>query len=86
MPRNRRSRPAGGGSSNIVDATSTTENGSTHNSVNKVLEQLIGSQICGGCESCDAFQTVAARRPGAYVLTVHHDAWCPEQQDREGRL
>ena len=55
-------------------------------SVGDLLLQFIGLQIYGGCESCDAVQTVAARGPGVYVLTVHHDEWCPEQQVREGQL
>jgi len=40
------------------------------------LEATIGRQIPGGCEDCDAFQTVERMHPGVYVLHVHHDATC----------
>jgi len=45
------------------------------------LDAMTGSRIPGGCDDCDAYQTVA-RRPndtwgGVYVLTVHHDDECP---------
>jgi len=49
------------------------------------INNLVGSQIPGGCESCDAFQTFAAHSPSVTILSVHHDAWCPEQKRREGR-
>jgi hypothetical protein len=34
-------------------------------------------RIPGGCEDCDAYQTVEPTEPGVYKLTVHHDASCP---------
>ena len=45
------------------------------------LEAMTGHRIPGGCDDCDAYQTVE-RRPddawgGVYVLTVHHDDGCP---------
>lgn len=36
-----------------------------------------GQQIRGGCESCDAYQTLAEADTGVWSLTVHHDEWCP---------
>ena len=77
----RRIPGAGGpGPSNIVDATSTTENRNTDNSVHEFFEQILGVPSPVGCESCNAAQTAAARRPGAYLLIVHHDGcgqFCP---------
>ncbi len=38
----------------------------------------VGNQrISGGCDDCDAYQTVEPSGPGVYVLTVHHDPSCP---------
>jgi hypothetical protein len=36
-----------------------------------------GEQIPGGCDSCDAYQTVDTPTPGIHMITVHHDDWCP---------
>lgn len=41
------------------------------------LEQLTGRRFPGGCDDCNAFQTVERVDAGLYVLTVHHDATCP---------
>ena len=46
-----------------------------------MLEDLTGRRLPGGCDDCDAYQTVM-RMPedewgGVYILTVHHDAGCP---------
>lgn len=38
---------------------------------------LDGQRIEGGCQHCDAYQTVDPMAAGAWVLTVHHDDWCP---------
>ncbi|WP_159448802.1 hypothetical protein [Demequina sp. NBRC 110053] len=35
-------------------------------------------QIPGGCQDCDAFQTLDETSPGIYVLAVHHDDTCPQ--------
>lgn len=45
------------------------------------LAALVGRRLPGGCDDCDAYQTVR-RLPAdawgsAYVLTVHHDSTCP---------
>ncbi|MGC4174278.1 hypothetical protein [Demequina sp.] len=42
-----------------------------------VFEALMGQRIPGGCEDCDAYQTVEVTAPGIYSLQVHHDATCP---------
>lgn len=38
-----------------------------------------GTRIDGGCDHCDAYQTVSAdpALPGVIKITVHHDDWCP---------
>ena len=42
-----------------------------------VLGPLDGEQIPGGCDTCDAYQTVRPKAAGVWVLTVHHDTGCP---------
>ena len=45
-----------------------------------------GARIPGGCESCDAFQTVEPIRAGVWRIAVHHDAdcaWLRARRDRE---
>lgn len=49
------------------------------------LGPLEGQRIAGGCEQCDAFQTVEAVEAGVWTLTVHHDPDCPFLAKREGR-
>ena len=40
------------------------------------LDQMAGHRMPGGCDDCDAYQTV--RLVGSiYVLAVHHDQTCP---------
>ena len=41
------------------------------------LGPLDGERIPGGCETCDAFQTVEPVAAGVWMTTVHHDEWCP---------
>lgn len=41
------------------------------------LGPLDGERIPGGCETCDAYQTVALATPGVWMTNVHHDDWCP---------
>ena len=41
------------------------------------LEQLTGQRIPGGCDECDAFQTVDTSHAPIYRIAVHHDEWCP---------
>lgn len=43
-----------------------------------VLDVMTGRRLPGGCDDCDAYQTVDEHTPGLYVLEVHHDATCPE--------
>ena len=45
------------------------------------LEDLFGQiedePIPGGCDRCDAYQTMSEESPGVFVLAVHHDDYCP---------
>lgn len=37
---------------------------------------LVGHKIPGGCDECDAFQTVTEESVGVWSLVVHHDDDC----------
>jgi hypothetical protein len=41
------------------------------------LEHLTGRRLPGGCDDCNAYQTVRRVDGRFYVLTVHHDDTCP---------
>lgn len=47
------------------------------NPTRAVLDALTGQQMPGGCDDCDAYQTVTRQDTGVYVLAVHHDDTCP---------
>jgi hypothetical protein len=49
------------------------------NPANAIIASLDGAQVPGGCDHCDAYQTVRAHAdgPGLHKITVHHDEWCP---------
>jgi len=38
---------------------------------------LEGAEIPGGCDFCDAVQTVEPVKAGIWLPTVHHDPRCP---------
>jgi hypothetical protein len=44
-----------------------------------MARQLAGAQIPGGCDECDAYQTMEEDPdlPNAFHVRVHHDDWCP---------
>lgn len=42
------------------------------------LDALTGHKMPGGCDDCTAYQVMTCVADGLYVLTVHHDATCPE--------
>jgi hypothetical protein len=46
-------------------------------SLEDLFSQIEDEPIPGGCDRCDAFQTLDVIEDGVYVLTVHHDDWCP---------
>ena len=50
-----------------------------------LFEQAEDQPIPGGCDRCDAYQTVGEVSPGVWSLVVHHDDWCPFPRSREAR-
>ena len=44
----------------------------------RILGPLDGARIAGGCDYCDAYQTVQPAAAGVWTITVHHDDWCIE--------
>ena len=50
------------------------------------LAGLLGADIDGGCDRCDAYQRVTRHETGTWILTVHHDPTCPVLARHEGRL
>ncbi len=45
--------------------------------VARLLGPLDGARIAGGCECCEAYQTVEPVAAGVWVNTIHHDEGCP---------
>jgi hypothetical protein len=41
------------------------------------LGPLDGKRIPGGCETCNAYQTIEPVEAGMWMINVHHDEWCP---------
>jgi hypothetical protein len=46
-------------------------------SFDDLFRKVHGKQIPGGCDTCDAFQTMDEVSHGVHMLTVHHDDDCP---------
>jgi hypothetical protein len=44
--------------------------------LSEIFEALAGKRIEGGCDRCNAFQTVS-KDYGVHIIHVHHDDWCP---------
>lgn len=42
-----------------------------------LLGPLEGARIPGGCESCDAYQTVEPIEAGVWLVNICHDDACP---------
>lgn len=38
---------------------------------------LDGKRVPGGCDTCNAYQTVEAVMAGMWQISVHHDPGCP---------
>lgn len=49
--------------------------------ISELFESLQGQRAPGGCEDCDAFQTVESAASMGYWLTVHHDDSCPTYRE-----
>ena len=49
------------------------------NPVSELLRGLVGEQVPGGCDHCDAFikTTSDIEHPDFFLTTVHHDDDCP---------
>ena len=47
-------------------------------SVRDLLSGMIGGQMPGGCEKCDAYQKLTEQSPGVFLMNVYHDDDCPE--------
>jgi len=45
---------------------------------------LDGGQLPGGCNLCDAFQTIEPATIGVWTIIVHHDNGCPRFAVIEG--
>ncbi len=48
------------------------------------LDAKTGHRIPGGCDDCDAYQTMT-KQDGIYHVTVHHDDTCPWLRARTTR-
>jgi hypothetical protein len=51
--------------------------------LNDLLKQFGEQPVPGGCDLCDAYQTIEEVIPGVHSLTVHHDDWCPFLRSRD---
>ena len=51
----------------------------------RMLGPLDGARIPGGCDMCDASQTVTPISAGVWTINVHHDAWCPFLRNLEAQ-
>lgn len=40
-------------------------------------DHLNGAVIPGGCDTCNAEQTLTEQQPGIWTVGVAHDDWCP---------
>jgi hypothetical protein len=49
-----------------------------------LLGPLDGARIAGGCDYCNAYQTVEPIEAGVWTCRVHHDDWCPWLKRRSG--
>jgi hypothetical protein len=50
----------------------------TQDAIAQILGPLDGARVPGGCEVCNAYQTVQPDAPGVWMIRVHHDDWCPQ--------
>lgn len=44
------------------------------------LAALDGARIPGGCDTCDAYQTIDATHAPLFTINVHHDEACQTWQ------
>ena len=48
-----------------------------HAAQRSALDAMTGHRMPGGCDDCDAYQTMTRGSEGLYELLVHHDHTCP---------
>lgn len=48
-----------------------------NNRLVNALGRLDGARIPGGCDSCNAYQTVEPLEAGVWMINVFHDERCP---------
>lgn len=50
--------------------------------ISEAIRANDGARIRGGCDDCDAYQTVTADKwgSGMHAITIHHDDHCPDYQ------
>ena len=46
-------------------------------SLDDLFHKAEGQAIPGGCDRCDAYQTIESLEPSVHIIRVHHDDWCP---------
>ena len=44
--------------------------------LDQLFAAMAGRQIPGGCDDCDAYQTMTQQH-GIHVINIHHDDTCP---------
>lgn len=56
------------------------------NPVSEMIRAMDGARVPGGCDGCDAYQTMHADHLGAnaHAVIVHHDDWCPTLAQMNG--
>ncbi|MGA8724138.1 MAG: hypothetical protein WB565_03800 [Acidimicrobiales bacterium] len=53
--------------------------------LDQVLGALAGQSLPGGCDDCNAEQTIAQISPGVWTMTVAHDDDCPFLRTQVGK-
>jgi hypothetical protein len=49
-----------------------------------MAQQFDGTRILGGCDDCDAYQTMEMVEPTVAVIHIHHDDDCPTLARHQG--
>ena len=44
--------------------------------LDELLEGMAGQRIPGGCDTCNAYQTMTGTS-GVHMINIHHDDCCP---------
>ena len=45
--------------------------------IDESMEQYVGKRIDGGCDTCNAYQTIEKIDDDVWMCHIHHDSWCP---------